>query len=133
MWVRARIPSLSPARVTKDLALTMREQMFAHAPLMGPVALRCQITLTRHRRGLFATRPPSLFELATCIERGLTGIVFNTPTQIVSLSVQKGYGDAPGVEVTIERVTANDPQQRQDGSSGAHGEPSPLEVWPDGA
>lgn len=111
MWVRATIPSLSLTRLAQDLARQMQEQMFAQSALDGPVALQCQVTLAKHRQGIFATRHPSLADLAHTIEQSLTGIVFSGPTQIVRLSCSKVYGEKAGVEVTVERLAADDAER----------------------
>lgn len=108
MWVSAKIPSLSLPRLAQDLSRQMQEQMFAQTVLDGPVSLQCQVTLAKHRQGVFATRQPSLSDLAHTIERSLTGIVFSGPTQIVRLSCSKVYGEKAGIEVTVERLVTDD-------------------------
>lgn len=108
MQVSVSVPSLSLSQVTRELRQRMAEQMFAHSVLDSPVALQCRVTVAKHRHGLFATRPPSLSELAHRIERCLTGIVFTGPIQIVRLSLSKAYGEKPGIEVIVERLAAED-------------------------
>lgn len=117
MWVSARVPSLSLPRLAQDLSRQMQEQMFAQTVLDGPVALHCQVTVAKHRHGVFATRPPSLSELARAIEACLRGIVFTSPAQVVRLSLSKAYGEKPGIEVTVEHLAAEDAQRPETGCS----------------
>lgn len=52
------------------------------------------------------TGKPDLDNLAKSICDGMNGVVFKDDAQVVSMSLSKRYGDAPGVDVLVEALDA---------------------------
>lgn len=73
------------------------------APTAGPIGLELVFTLTRPKslpkRVIYHTRKPDVDNLAKAVKDAMKGVVYGDDSQVVSLSVAKGYGLKPGVYI----------------------------------
>ena len=96
---------------SKDWKRTVLAQALEHkppAPVEGPLAMTLSFELLRPKsapkRVQYPTHKPDLSNLLKAIEDALTGVVYRDDSQIVSLTVTKRFGLAPGVEVRVEAL-----------------------------
>ena len=96
---------------SKDWKRTVLAQILEHkppAPVEGPLTMTLVFELPRPKstakRVQYPIKRPDLSNLLKAIEDALTGVVYRDDSQIVSLTVTKRFGLAPGVEVRVEAL-----------------------------
>lgn len=81
----------------------------AGGPWDGPIELNLCFWMARPKslpKSFFwATKKPDLDKLKRCVSDSLKGIIYLDDAQIVRSGLEKNYGDAPGVDVEIIRIT----------------------------
>lgn len=90
--------------------------------LDGPLSVELVFSLVRPKghfgkRGLLASAPehptvkPDVLKLARAVEDALTNVVWRDDSLIVRETLWKRYGERAGVEITVERIPADEAER----------------------
>lgn len=114
--IGAHVRTYTPAKTARYenvVKLAAGIAMGHHAPLDEPLRVEMFVGLSaprswsRKRQGeawagdIRATKKPDLSNLVKSVEDGCNGVVWADDSQIVEMSVEKGYSDQPGVRVRV--------------------------------
>lgn len=109
-------------RTVHSAASEIVAQNSARFPMQGPLAMRLTFHLLRPtslpKKVLHHTKRPDADNLCKAVKDSLSGCVYRDDAQIVALTVFKGYGPQPGVEIEVQELTGAElvtQESRQEG------------------